>query len=120
MALSKAQFMEKPQFPRSTHKIDGMGELVLRELSVKEKMDIEKWAEPIKGQSKDEAGVFSVMALVAASICEPDGEPMFTRDELPTGVETVKGYGERAVKLLIDAYKQVNGGAEEPKEALGN
>lgn len=120
MALSKAQFMEKPKFPRETVAIEGIGELVLRELSVKEKMEIEKLAEKRKDVTEDERAVYSNLALVASSVCEPDGEPMFSREELPVGVETIKGFGERAVKALIEAYKQVNGGGQTPKEALGN
>lgn len=116
--LSKEQFLTESGLRREVVEVEGLGEVKMRELSVGERMEWEKKHEATEGEDRD---VVTSLALVAVSLCNDDGSPMFSEDEIHQAVEALKAKPERVVEQLQRAFLRISGLTDEAVEqAVGN
>lgn len=110
--LTREQFLEDKDLKRETVEVEGLGEVRMRELSVGERMRYTDLYE-------DEVDVS--LALIAASLCNPDDAPMFAESEIDEAVKLLKTKAQRTIEALQAAFLRMSGLSQEDiKEAVGN
>ena len=122
--LSKQEFLKDSDLRREGVVVEDLGPVLMRELSVGERMD---WRRKYTMQlddaevDDDERDTLLSLALVAVSLCEPNGSPMFGDDEIEEAVELLKGKSQRTVDTLQQAFLRISGLTDEAVEhAVGN
>jgi hypothetical protein len=116
--LTREQFLEDSDLQRKPVDVPGLGTVVLREMSVGERLDFrKKWLAQTNGAGDDERDTVLSLALVAASLCAPDGSPMFAEDEIHEAVAVLKRKSQRTVETLQRAFIGINGLTDEEVEA---
>lgn len=125
MALDKAALLGKDALKRHTVQIGPLGgEVVLRELSVSERLAAAKRFGALD-DGDAEAQIRAVLGLVACSLCNDDDSQMFETDaEQEEMVAAFMGKSSAAVEELMNECMRINGlgdyGKEQTKETLGN
>lgn len=115
--LNREQFLKDTDLQREAVAVEGLGEVLMRELSVGERLDLDRLF-PEDMADRDTA---VSLGYVALSLCEPDGSQMFARDEILPAVELLKTKAQRTIEQLQKAFLRMNGLTEEAiKEAVGN
>lgn len=110
--LTKEEFTAKDGLKRQAFEIDGLGTVNMRELSVAERVALSEAA----ADDEDLA-----VRMVATSLCGPDGESMFPRDELDDAIEVIQRKALRTIKALQKAFLEVCGMDQAAiEEAVGN
>jgi hypothetical protein len=117
--LTREQFLAESDLQRKPVDVPGFGTVVLREMSVGERLDFRrKWLAQTNGAGGgDERDTVLSLALVAASLCVPDGSPMFADDEIHEAVAVLRRKSQRTVETLQRAFIAINGLTDEEVEA---
>jgi hypothetical protein len=116
--LTREEFLKGSDLKREEVEIPGGGKVLMRELTVGERLDCRKRWLSRNGDGDDET---LSIAFVAVSICEPAGEPMFRADEIDLAVDLIKKKSLRTVEALQGAFVRMNGLTDEAvSEAVKN
>ena len=122
--LSKEQFLKDADLRRAPVELEGVGTIVMRELSVGERLGWRrKWLARLADEAtdSDERDTLLSLALVAVSLCVDDGSPMFGDDDIEGAVELLKSKSQRTVETLQKAFLSMNGLDDAAvEEAVGN
>jgi hypothetical protein len=114
--LSREQFLKDGDLKRDTVSVEGLGDVRMRELSVGERM---RYTALYEGHADRDTLVS--LALVAASLCNPDDSSMFAASEVDDAVEMLKGKAQRTIEALQGAFLRMSGLSHEAvSEAVGN
>lgn len=112
--LTRAEFLKTTDLKREAVEVDGLGTVLMREMSYGERL---KLAESMEGMKEEDQAVI----FVAVALCEPDGSPMFGPDELDEAAEQIKAKPVRTIETLQAAFLRLNGISQEAiEEAAGN
>jgi hypothetical protein len=103
--LTREEFLQDSDLKREEVEIPGGGRVLMRELTVGERLDCRKRWLSRNGDSDDET---LSIAFVAVSICEPAGGPMFGEDEIDLAVEMIKKKSIRTVEAMQEAFVRMN------------
>lgn len=115
--LTREQFLKDTDLKREAVEVDGLGEVLMRELSVGERLDVAR----LFPQDMVDRDTATSLGYVALSLCEPDGSPMFSRDEVLAAVDHLKAKAQRTIEQLQTAFLRMNGLSDEAvSEAVGN
>jgi len=118
--LSREEFLQDTDHRRETAHIDGLGTVLMRELSVGERLDLRKRCATMD-VDEDERELVTSLAYVAVSLCTDGGAPMFGLDGLGDGIEALRGKSERTVMALQEVFLRVCGmDTEAVERAVGN
>lgn len=110
--LTREEFEKQDGLKRREFEIPGIGPVLMRELSVAERV-----AEGAGSNDDDTAA----MRMIAMSLCQPDGSPMFGADEIDRGVIALTSKSLDALQELQKAFLAVCGMDEAAAiEAVGN
>lgn len=119
--LGKDDLLKKASLKRATVKVGDGDEVVMRELSVADRLTAGKFFGEVKegdtvGQTK------AMLAQVAMSLCNEDGTQMCAgEEEVAIVAQALMDRSSRLVQDLINECLTLNGfGKEAIKEALGN
>lgn len=124
--LTKDQLLAPAELKREEREIPGLGPVLMREMSVNERLENPKRRKTIAkemGEGAEEGDVDFVASLhmVARVLCAEGGTPMFADTEIPRAVEALKQRSQATVTALQKAFLEVNGMGEGAlEEALGN
>lgn len=124
MPISREDFLTDSDLTRREVEVEGLGTVLMRELTVGERLDWRKRL-PAKLASddvgEDELDHLLSLALVAVSLCVPGGGPMFEDGEVPEAVDLMKRKSQRTIETLQRAFLDLNGVTDEQVEqAVGN
>lgn len=116
---SKEQFLAHSDLKREEVDIEGLGMVVMRELSLGENMTAKRrHAALLEGVPEDERDNVLSLALVAMSLCNGVG-PMFAEDEIGNATQALLGKSQRTIMALQEAFVRLNRGDAALKRAVG-
>lgn len=117
--LTREEFLQDSDLKREEVEVPG-GAMLMRALSIGEKLDTRKQWNAEKGDDEDR-DIEVVLALVATSLCSPDGSVMFGPDEIADAVVALKNKSEETIKALQVGFARLNGVSEDDIRAtVGN
>lgn len=118
MALDKAALLKAPELRRKLVKL-GDGEVWMREFSVGESI---RYRARYPVPDHDEvAALNATICQIGHALCNEDGTPMLTEDEIPAFAEALAASPQERVGVLAVALQELAGlGEAALKEALGN
>ena len=121
MALGKDALLRAQTLKRETVQIGPLGgEVVLRELTLAERLRCNKRFIGIKDNDA-EAAYRAALAQALTALCNEDGSPMFAEDEIDGAVEQMLGLSSAAIEQLILESSRLQGVSKESlKDAVGN
>lgn len=119
--LSREEFLKDTDLKRVEVEVDG-GTVVMREMSVGERVSARRrHASLVEGLPSDEAEFTLSLALIAESICDSDGSPMFDAGTIPAAAEAIGRKSQATFEALQEAFARLNGVDDaEIEAAVGN
>ena len=119
--LGKEALLKPSDLKRETVQVGPLGgEVILRELSVVERFRVLKRFD-ITDEEDPAQAMRAVLAMVVVSLCNDDGSPMFSDDEVEEGVNGLEQHSSAAVEELMTACQRLQGLDKDATErAVGN
>lgn len=116
--IDKAALLSPPPLKRHRVTIESMGgEIVLRELTVGERLERKKLFKP---EESDERALFlSVLCMVTSSLCNEDDSEMFEQSEWQQAAEAIMARSNAEAQELVEAWQKIQG-LEDEEEAVKN